>query len=104
MYSDALQWTRLRRQVLTGAMSQREVAREHGIARSTVRKMVQTSAPPAYRMEDPLRRPKLGPWLELVDGIVKEDAGKPAKQQRTARGGLGTAYGDDRNLEAVTPS
>jgi transposase-like protein len=46
MYSDALQWTRVRRQVLTGVMSQREVAREHSIARSTVRKMVQISAPP----------------------------------------------------------
>jgi transposase len=85
MYSDALQWTRVRRQVLTGVMSQREVAREHSIARSTVRKMVQISAPPGYCRENPIRRPKLGPWLELIDEIVKEDAGKPAKQQRTAR-------------------
>jgi transposase len=84
MYSDALQWTRIRRQVLTGNISQREVAREHGIARSTVRKMVQISAPPWYRRENPIRRPKLGPWLDLIDEILKEDAGKPAKQQRTA--------------------
>lgn len=84
MYKDALQWTRIRRQVLTGVISQREAAENYGIARSTVRKMVQISAPPGYRRENPIRPSKLVPYLGLIDEIIKEDAGKPAKEQRTA--------------------
>ncbi len=81
MYRDVVQWPRIRRRVLTGGVPQRQIERETGIARETVRKMIQFSAPPGYRREKPLQRPKLGPWLGVIDQIVEEDGSQPTKQR-----------------------
>jgi hypothetical protein len=54
---------RVRRAVLVEGRSQRSVAREFGLARVTVRKMLGYSIPPGYRRKEPAKRPKLGPWL-----------------------------------------
>jgi ribosomal protein S14 len=52
---------RIRRAVLVEGRSQRSVAREFGLTRVTVRKMVGYSIPPGYRRKEPPKRPKLGP-------------------------------------------
>jgi hypothetical protein len=85
MYKDAVQWAQIRRQVLTGVASQRQVARKCGIARSTVRKMVQMSAPLGFQRRNQIRPPKLGPWSKLIDEILKDDSSKPAKERRSAK-------------------
>jgi hypothetical protein len=85
MYRDVTQWTRIRRRVLTGGVSQRQTERETGISRTTVRKMIEFPIPPGYRRKRAVNRPKLGPCLELINHIVKEDQGKPKPQQHTAR-------------------
>lgn len=85
MYRDVVQWTRIRRRVLTGGVPLRQIERETGIARTTVRKMIQFSAPPGYRREKPLQRPKLGPWLGVIDQIVEEDGSQPTKQRHSAK-------------------
>ncbi len=36
--------------------------REFGLARKTVRKMLEYPVPPGYQRQKPVRRPKLGPW------------------------------------------
>ena len=84
MYRDVTQWTRIRSRVLAGGASRRQIERETGISRQTVRKMMQFPIPPGYRRKEPRDRPKLRPCSGLIDGIVKEDQGKPKKQQRTA--------------------
>ena len=76
---------RVRRAVLVDGMSQRSVAREFGISRKSVRKMVSFSVPPGYRRELPIRRPKLGPWIGVIDAILDEDKRRPAKQRHTAK-------------------
>src|SRR5664280_909943 len=76
---------RIRRAVLVEGRSQRSVAREFGLARVTVRKMVGYSIPPGYRRKEPAKRPKLGPWLGVIDAILEEDKTKPAKQRHTAK-------------------
>jgi DNA-binding transcriptional regulator LsrR (DeoR family) len=48
MYRDVTQWTRIRRCVLTGGVSQRNITREAGISRETVRKMIEFPIPPGY--------------------------------------------------------
>lgn len=53
---------RVRRAVLVEGMSRRAAAREFGLARKTVSKMLEYSVPPGYRRQQPARRPKLGPW------------------------------------------
>ena len=61
MYTVEL-YARVRRAVHVEGRSQRDVAREFGLARKTVRKMLEYSAPPGYQRQRPVRRPKLGPW------------------------------------------
>jgi len=61
MYTVEL-YARVRRAVHVEGQSQREVAREFGPARKTVRKMLEYPAPPGYQRRKPARRPKLGPW------------------------------------------
>ena len=76
---------RIRRAVLVEGRSQRSVAREFGVARTTVRKMLGYSIPPGYRRKEPPKRPKLGPWVGVIDAILEEDKSKPAKQRHTAK-------------------
>src|ERR1019366_7956589 len=85
MFKDIAQWSRIRRRVLKGGVSQRQIVRETGISRSTVRKMLKFMLPPGYRQQQPIRRPKLGPWIEVINQIVKEDGTRPKKQQNTAQ-------------------
>ncbi len=84
MYSVEL-YGRVRRAVLVEGRSQRSVAREFGLARVTVRKMVGYSIPPGYRRKEPPKRPKLGPWIGVIDAILEEDKSQPAKQRHTAQ-------------------
>src|SRR5450759_5339974 len=76
---------RVRRAVLVEGRSQRSVAREFGLARVTVRKMVGYSIPPGYRRQQPVKRPKVGPWVGVIDAILEEDKHRPAKQRHTAK-------------------
>jgi transposase len=76
---------RVRRAVLVDGTSQRTAAREFGISRKSVRKMVAFSVPPGYRREQPVKRPKLGPWIGVIDAILEDDKVRPARQRHTAK-------------------
>ena len=76
---------RVRRAVLVDGRSQRAVAREFGISRDSVRKMLRFSVPPGYQRQQPIKRPKLGPLLGVIDAILTEDKARPAKQRHTAK-------------------
>jgi hypothetical protein len=39
--------------------------------------MLKFMLPAGYRRQQPIRRPKLGPWIEVIDQIVKEDGTRP---------------------------
>ena len=66
-------------------MSIREAAREFGLARKTIRKMLAYSVPPGYERKKPVKRPKLGPWLGIIDQILEDDKSQPKKQRHTAK-------------------
>jgi transposase len=76
---------RVRRAVRVEGKSQRAVAREFGLSRETVRKMLEYAVPPGYQRQQPVRRPKLGPWLGVIDAILDDDQQRPAKQRHTAK-------------------
>jgi transposase len=76
---------RVRRAVLVEGRSQRGVAREFGIARKTIQKMLRYAVPPGYRRQQAVKRPKLGPWLGVIDAILEEDKTQPTKQRHTAK-------------------
>ena len=80
MYTVEL-YARVRRAVLVEGKSQRAVAREFGLARMTVRKMLEYSLPPGHQRQLPVRRPKLGPWQGVIDAILTDDKTRPAKQR-----------------------
>jgi transposase len=54
-------YARIRRAVQVDGMSIREAAREFGLSRKTIRKMLQFSLAPGYQRKKPVARPKLGP-------------------------------------------
>ena len=78
-------YARVRRAVLVDGMSRRAAAREFGLARKTVTKMLVYSAPPGYQRQKPVRRPKLGPWQGAIDAILDDDRQRPRKQRHTAK-------------------
>ena len=53
--------------------SQRAVAREFGISRDMVGKMLRYAAPPGYQRQQAVKRPRLGPWLGVIDAILEND-------------------------------
>ena len=78
-------YARVRRAVVVDKMSEREAAKEFGLARETVRKMLRYSVPPGYRRQQPVRRPKLDAWVGTIDQILEDDKGRGKKQRHTAK-------------------
>ena len=76
---------RVRRAVLVEGRSQRAVALEFGVSRDSVRKMLRFSVSPGYQRQQPVKRPRLGPWTGVIDAILEEDRQRPAKQRHTAK-------------------
>ena len=48
-------------------------------------KMLAFSVPPGYRRSRPPARPKLDPFVGIIEWILEEDKSRPAKQQHTAK-------------------
>lgn len=66
-------------------MSEREAARQFGISRESVRKMLSFSVPPGYRRKAPVKRPKLDGFTEIIDAWLAEDRSRNRKQRHTAK-------------------
>ena len=75
----------VRRAVYVEGVSRREAARRFGIDPRTVAKMLVFSVPPGYRRSRPPARPKLDPFVGIIERILEEDKGQPAKQQHTSK-------------------
>jgi len=63
--------------------SMRWIARELGIARQTVKKAVQDSSPPKYKLSRPKPRPVISPIIGIVQQWLREDQDRPKKQHHT---------------------
>ena len=66
-------------------MSIREISRVFGLHRDTIRKMLRYSVPPGYQRNTPPRKPKLSPFIGIMDSCLKDDKNKPKKQRHTAK-------------------
>jgi transposase len=75
----------VRRAVYVEGLSRREAARRFGIDPRTVAKMLAFSVPPGYRRSRPPARPKLDPFVGIIERILEEDKSRPAKQQHTSK-------------------
>jgi hypothetical protein len=68
---------RVRYAVQIEGLSHREAARQFGIDPRTVAKMVKFSVPPGYVRKRPPARPKLDPFILVIDGgrqVASEEA------------------------------
>ena len=84
VYTDMEKWTRIRLELRHEDTSKREVMRREGIHWDTLQKIETHSEPPGYRMGRARPKPKLGPYLDLIAQIIKDDKSVPKKQRHTA--------------------
>ena len=78
-------YAQVRRAVRIEGLSERAAARRFGIDPRTVSKMLKFSVPPGYRRSKPPVRPKLDPFIGVIDRILADDKTRPRKQQHTAK-------------------
>jgi transposase len=78
-------WTEVRRKVLTGEMSKRAACAQYGVHWQTLEKMLAHEEPPGYRQSRPRAKPKIEPFLPLIQEILKSDQQAPRKQRHTAK-------------------
>jgi transposase len=84
MYSVEL-YGRVRRAVFLEGKSRRETAREFGITRKTVSKMLRYSVPARLSAGTTGAQAQAGPWLGVIDAILQDDQKQPKKQHHTAK-------------------
>jgi transposase len=66
-------------------LSGRQIARDFGISRDSVAKMLAYSEPPGYRRTAPIRKPKLDQYTDQIDQWLADDKARPRKQRHTAK-------------------
>src|ERR1035437_8211396 len=76
---------RVRYAVQIEGLSGRAAARRFGLDPRTVAKMVRFSVPPGYVRKKPPAKPKLDPFIPVIDSILRDDKSRPKKQQHTAK-------------------
>ncbi|HSM53398.1 MAG TPA: IS21 family transposase [Erythrobacter sp.] len=76
---------RVRYAVRIEGLSERAAARRFGIDPRTVSKMLKFSVPPGYRRTKLPVRPKLDPFVAIIDRILGDDRSRPRKQRHTAK-------------------
>ena len=78
-------YAQVRYAVQIEGLSERAAARRFGIDPRTVAKMMRFSVPPGYRRTKPAVKPKLDPFIPVIDKILADDKSGPKKQQHTAK-------------------
>jgi transposase len=99
MYRDVAQWSSIRDQILRKGISIRQIVRETGISRNTVRKMLDHPFPQPYQPRS-RRYPKLGPHTASVRRMLQENATLPP----SARLSIKAIYERIRDKEAFCGS
>ena len=78
-------YLKVRRVHFQDGLSGRQIARDFGISRDSVSKMLMYSEPPGYRRTAPIKRPKLDAFTTQIDQWLSEDKMRPRKQRHTAK-------------------
>jgi transposase len=78
-------YARVRYAVRIEGISGREAARRFGIDPRTVAKTLSFSVPPGSRRSRPVSRPKLYPFVGIIDRLLEQDRGRPVKQRHTSK-------------------
>lgn len=79
------QWIEIRQRILRQGVSKRQILRETGMHWKTLEKILHNSLPPGYQRTKPARKSKIGPYLDRIQEILKQDKTLPKKQRHTAK-------------------
>jgi transposase len=79
------QWIELRRKIHNEHVPLRQLERETGIHRKTLRKIRDNSDPPGYCRTKPAPKSKIGPYFDRIKNIIASDREMPKKQRHTAK-------------------
>jgi transposase len=79
------EWIELRRKIHNEDLSLRQISRETGLHRRTLRKIRDNSQPPGYRRTKATCQSKIGPYIDRIKAIIKADKEIPKKQRHTAK-------------------
>ncbi|MCX5660575.1 MAG: IS21 family transposase [Planctomycetota bacterium] len=78
-------WNEIRHRVLVEGKSKRSVCREFGLHWDTLRKILEHSEPPGYRMQQPRKKRMLEAFQPIIEQILRDDRSMPRKQRHTAQ-------------------
>ena len=78
-------YLKVRRAHFQDGLSGRRIARDFGISRDSVSKMLAYSEPPGYRRTAPVKRPRLDGFTDQIDQWLLEGKVRPRKQRHTAK-------------------
>ncbi|MEP0960256.1 MAG: IS21 family transposase [Roseobacter sp.] len=78
-------YLKVRRAHFQDGLSGRRIARDFGISRDSVAKMLAYSEPPGYRRTAAIKRPKLDSYTDQIEHWLAEDKDRPRKQRHTAK-------------------
>ena len=84
MYTVEL-YLKVRQACVLDGKSARQVAKEFGISRNTISKMLKQAIPPGYKRTKSINNPKLASHQEFIDEILESDRKVHPKQRHTAR-------------------
>jgi transposase len=79
------QWNEIRRKVLVEGASKRSIIRDYGIGHQALARILSHAEPPGYDKSTARARPKLGPFLGVIEQILESDKTAPPKQRHTAK-------------------
>jgi transposase len=78
-------WSEIRRRVLTGELTKRAACRAYDLHWETLEKILTHVEPPGYRRTKPCRKPKIEPFLPIIQEMLESDRQAPRKQRHTAQ-------------------
>jgi transposase len=79
-------YIRVRQMRAIEGLSLREISRQTGWHRETIQRILEETAPSGYQRQAAPRRPVLGPFIPIIEQILKHDkAGVRRKQRHTAK-------------------
>jgi transposase len=74
-------WIELRRKIRNQEIPLRQISRESGIHRQTLRKIRDHSQPPGYQRAQPIQKSKIDPYIGRIKAILEDDKGADHKKQ-----------------------
>jgi len=87
VFTDMEKWRDIRRRVIAEGESKRHICREYGIHFQTLQKILRYDSPPGYRQSQPRAKRKIGPFIPIIDEILRADKDDKVhkKQRHTAK-------------------